>query len=153
MIEFHAPSPEVAHHKKILADLKRFSNKYHKHFNLEGWEIHVHFEPVPLSDEGKPEPITPESATAKCEPQAEYFVAHVTYYINALILKNRLKDLEVYPRHEFLHIVLSPYTQHANNIASELHPNEDGSFAGTLGFIEETLVSTMERWRFWEKLK
>ncbi len=151
-ITFHDPVDEIAHRKKIIGELKEHTRKYVKLFELKDWVIHIRFEEAPKDADGKIEDITLESATALCESQPEYFIATITYYIKALIKKNRLHELEVYPRHELLHVVLSPFTHFVNALLSEVDGRDDGSFAATTGLQEETLVSTMEGWKFWDDL-
>ena len=151
-IIFHEPADEIAHHKKIIRELRQHSLKYAKLFQLGEWEIHIRYEEGPVDSDGKLEDISFESATASCDSQPEYFTATIKFFIKALIQKNRLKQLEVYARHEMLHVVLSPFTHFINNLLSEVDGREDSSFAATTGLQEETLVSTMEGWKFWDDL-
>jgi len=153
LLKFHPPNSSVAHHKKIIKELTEYTRKYHRLYELQAWEIDVHFEDVPRDDKGVAEVISFESATADCTTQPQYFISVVKYFIDVLIEKDRLDDLEVYPRHELIHVVLSPYTHTVSNIQSDLSIHKKIDFDGTADFAEETLVSVMERWKFWDKLK
>ncbi len=151
-IIYHDPVDEIAHHKKIIAELKEHSRKYIKLFELKDWEIHLRFEEGPVDSDGKIEDISFESATASCDSQPEYFTATIKFFIKPLIKKNRLNQLEIYARHEMMHVVLAPFTHFVNALLVEVDGRDDGSFAATTGLQEETLVSTMEGWKFWDDL-
>ena len=152
MLIYHDPVDEIAHQKKIIAELKEHTRKYYKLFELKDWDVHIRFEEAPVDSDGKVEDITFESATASCDSQPEYFTATIKYFIKALIKKNRLHQLEVYARHEMMHVVLSPFTNFVNALLSEVDGREDAAFSATTGLQEETLVSTMEGWKFWDDL-
>lgn len=153
MLIFHEPEASIAHLKDMIADLTRLMRKWERLFELGHYEINVYFEEQPLDEHGKPEDITPESASAETKCQPEYFQAQIRYYLKALVMKKRQKQLEVYARHELLHVVLAPYANFVDALTAELHPQEDGSFAASVGIHEETLVSTIEGWKLWDKLK
>lgn len=153
MLIFHPPEPGITHHKKMISDLNKFSKKYHRLLELEDWEIHIRMDTVPKDEDGKPEELGLESACANCAAQPEYLSATITFFLDALIFKERKNDLEAYVRHEFWHIILWPIAEMGNALASSLDPNEDASYAAVIGPSEESVTTRIERLKFWSRIK
>lgn len=153
-LKFHRPDEDVREHKKIIAELSKHTRKWFKLWELGSWwELHIHFERVPKDNDGKEEDITWESASAATEIQPEYGVGKITYFIEALIEKDRLDQLEIYAKHEILHVVLSPYTKLAEQMILEMDPRPgEGGLSNSLLMIEETLISRLENLKMWDKL-
>jgi hypothetical protein len=134
----------------MIEDLKEFTKKFWKAFEFEknGWELHIYFEWGPMDDEGKPEPISFESASALTEVQSQYKVGNIKYYIGALLEKNREKELETYALHELLHVLLSPYTQMAQACVADMDSRPDVVADNVLAHQEEVFVTILEKLKF-----
>jgi hypothetical protein len=155
MLTFHDPDKGVAVHKAMIKELTDSTKKYWKAFEFarRGWELHIYFEWGPTDEEGKPEPINFESASALTEVQSQYSVGEVHYYLGALIEKNRDKELDVYALHELLHVLFSPYTQMAESMVEDMDSRPDVVATNVLARQEENFITMLEKLKFFYKIK
>jgi hypothetical protein len=116
---------------KVTAEqIKELVRFYQPLVGLRGWRISVSFAPEDQGDMGG----------ATCSP--EYYRATLTFNLDQL---PNLREAEATVIHELMHVVLSPYTEMVHSMFKD--------HVAPLTLLEETLVTSIEKWPLWRKFQ
>lgn len=112
------------------SDVKQCVRKWQKRFGLSGWRIHVGY----YTEE--------QDSIADCRALSQYHVAYLNFNLDRIRTEKLLEHTVI---HELLHVVLDPLTSNAKEFA--------GDAGQVMVYLEEAVVTQMEKWPVWRELE